>query len=524
MKAAKWGIAGLALFVLLGILVWLKPGMADTGRSMSGADNPEEKLSLHFFISGAPGSHLPPPEDDFIRQAIEAKFNIDLTVTAMPPGDEYNATLASLLAANNPPDMWLNISPDGGAKYTLDNVLADMTYFVTPATMPNYFQYWMSEQELREYQVHNKFARAPIPYDKKTYRAYYIRRDWLSRLGLDVPQTYDQYVNVLHAFTYKDPDGNGVNDTYGFTTAGAGTGISMDWPEYVKNGLLFPAYFENDKLIDMQTDLRVGQVVEDILKIQDAGLVDPDWFLYKDNQHVDKAVQGKAGIVLGDTLEFALDSNPESLQTKSRAIDPNADWVPFNPFGNQPLRTAAAPGYPFVFSNNAAGLNQEKLKVTVQILDWLAGEEGFLLTHYGIREQHYKRDGNTITLLPGMLRNEDNAIQDLLNIWSFFTPNTPEILGLAIEDPRITARDRTVIRTITSIPVYEGLGTTLTPPLGINVEKMRARQNELQLKMLLQDKSGKRWPEYRGELMSSYEGESIFQQYEEKIRAARKNR
>ena len=115
---------------------------------------------------------------------IENKFNVNLEVTVMPPGDDYTAAIAARLAANNPPDMWLNISPDGGAKYTLDNVLADMTYYVNPSTMPNYFKYWMSEKELREYQVHNKFARAPIPYDRKSYRAYYIRKDWLERLGL----------------------------------------------------------------------------------------------------------------------------------------------------------------------------------------------------------------------------------------------------------------------------------------------------------------------------------------------------
>lgn len=525
-KYPKMGLAGLiVLVVACGAFVWLKFGLfAETDKSESELGEADNRMELHFFISGSPGAYLPQAGNDFVKDTIERKFGVSLRVTAMQPGDEYNATIASLLAANDPPDMWLNISPDGGAKYTLDNVLADMTYFVTPETMPNYFKYWMNEQELREYQVHNKFARAPIPYDKKSYRAYYIRQDWLTKLGLGIPHSYADYLNVLRTFTFQDPDGNGKNDTYGFTTSGNGASISLEWPEYVKNGLIFPAYFENDRLVDMQMDPRVGQVADDILKTINEGLIDPDWFLNKGNQNVDKAVQGKAGIVMGDTLDFAYDSNPASLQARSRVINPKADWTPFNPFGEAPLRTAVSPGYPFVFSNNAAGLNPDKLKKTAAILDWLAGEEGFLLTHYGVEGKHYTRTGNTVTLKPDVIEADMQKQGNFLEVWDFFTPNTPDVLGLTVVDPRVTERDKSIYRAITSIPVREALGTTLTPPLGINVEAMRARQNELQVKMLFSDKSGGHWPEYRNEVMIAYNGETIFRQYEEKIRAARKNR
>lgn len=44
-----------------------------------------------------------------------------------------------------------------------------------------------------------------------------IRGDWLDNLGLEVPHTIEEFENVLDAFTYGDPDGNGIDDTYGFT-------------------------------------------------------------------------------------------------------------------------------------------------------------------------------------------------------------------------------------------------------------------------------------------------------------------
>ena len=47
-----------------------------------------------------------------------------------------------------------------------------------------------------------------------------IRKDWLDNLGLEVPTTLDEFTEAMRAFTFDDPDGNGVDDTYGLTAAG----------------------------------------------------------------------------------------------------------------------------------------------------------------------------------------------------------------------------------------------------------------------------------------------------------------
>ena len=41
------------------------------------------------------------------------------------------------------------------------------------------------------------------------------RVDWLNNLGLKEPTTWENYSAMLYAFTYNDPDGNGVDDTVG---------------------------------------------------------------------------------------------------------------------------------------------------------------------------------------------------------------------------------------------------------------------------------------------------------------------
>lgn len=50
------------------------------------------------------------------------------------------------------------------------------------------------------------------------------RADWLEKLGLEEPTDWESFCEMLYAFTYNDPDGNGVDDTVGLLLD------SYEWP------------------------------------------------------------------------------------------------------------------------------------------------------------------------------------------------------------------------------------------------------------------------------------------------------
>ena len=59
------------------------------------------------------------------------------------------------------------------------------------------------------------------------FNVLWIRTDWMNKLGLSEPKTFDDFIKIADAFTTQDPDGNGKADTYGFPmtkTLQAGTG------------------------------------------------------------------------------------------------------------------------------------------------------------------------------------------------------------------------------------------------------------------------------------------------------------
>ncbi len=53
--------------------------------------------------------------------------------------------------------------------------------------------------------------------ENDSWSFYWIRKDWLDNLNMQVPTTFDELIEVVKAFHDKDPDLNGINgDTYGF--------------------------------------------------------------------------------------------------------------------------------------------------------------------------------------------------------------------------------------------------------------------------------------------------------------------
>ena len=70
-----------------------------------------------------------------------------------------------------------------------------------------------------------------------------MRQDWLDHLGLSYPETLDDMKAVLEAFTFDDPDGNGQNDTYGFTSdkISSANSTPFDWV-FFANGLKYADY------------------------------------------------------------------------------------------------------------------------------------------------------------------------------------------------------------------------------------------------------------------------------------------
>ena len=106
-------------------------------------------------------------------------------------------------------------------------------------------------------------------------KGLFIRKDWLQAVGMEMPKTWEELYEVCHAFTYNDPDGNGVNDTYGLTGDGMGTlryffastgSANRYWNKDAEGNWYFGALADENV-----------KVLEWLRKMYEDGSIDPDF-------------------------------------------------------------------------------------------------------------------------------------------------------------------------------------------------------------------------------------------------------
>ncbi|PYI57317.1 extracellular solute-binding protein [Paenibacillus flagellatus] len=481
----------------------------------------QPKISLRWMVplgSEFANATLPSADKDFVKKAIEEKFNVDLKIEYMSLGNDYNNKLNVMLAGGDVPDIFIA----GGAesqKYSNDGLLADLTPYISKETMPNYYK-WVKEEELDSFQMKGvKFNRALLPFFRNGYAAYYIRQDWLDKLNLQKPKSYAEMLDVMRKFTNDDPDGNGKKDTYGFTTSAGGTGLNFEFPQWMANGFVADFQIANNSFVDNRTDLGVQKVVQGIIDMNNEGIIDPDWFLQKYPAHLDKAAQGKAGIFFSGDKTAAFEGVASSVQGKSKAINPKADWQPFNPFPEaKAIWKNGVPTDTILAGKLVAEKKPDNIKRSIEVLNWLTGEEGYLLTHYGQEGKHYKRSGKKIELISDTYENDITKQGNWLGIYRAFTPEEPAVLGFEVVDPRVSARDAAILKTISAYPKHDALPpVNLVPPQGIAIGDFRKEMNRLHVLMIFEDKSAAKWPQYREELMTKFRGREIFQYYTDQL-------
>ncbi|KQN99930.1 extracellular solute-binding protein [Paenibacillus sp. Leaf72] len=131
----------------------------------------------------------------------------------------------------------------------------------------------------------------------------WIRKDWLDRLGLQVPSTTEELYDVIRAFTLRDPDGNGKQDTVGLALSNSflNTGLA----EAIGLFNAFDAYpkiwveGEKGKLVYGSVQAEVKPALAFLNKLFEEGLMETD-FAAKDSGRAGELVaSGKVGVMFG---------------------------------------------------------------------------------------------------------------------------------------------------------------------------------------------------------------------------------
>jgi putative aldouronate transport system substrate-binding protein len=166
-----------------------------------------------------------------------------------------------------------------------------------------------------------------VPED--SYHLTWLRKDWLDKLGLSVPNTLDQLEAVAKAFVERDPDGNGKPDTIGITGPQNGARIAADFLSPTNNyfGLdpvfavygAYPGFWlrgSDGKAVYGSILPQTRSALARLRQMYATGLLDQQTGVRKDS--VEPIVSGQSGIFFGNwwhgyyPLPDALTNNPNA--------------------------------------------------------------------------------------------------------------------------------------------------------------------------------------------------------------------
>ncbi|MEM5585582.1 sugar ABC transporter permease [Roseibium sp. AS2] len=228
-----------------------------------------------------------------------------------------------------------------------------------------------------------------IPYlpDGKYGRAYFIRHDWLSKLGLEAPQTVEELEEVLIAFRDKDPNGNGLKDEVPF--------FARQWPELIRLVTLWDGrssgsdtyhdfYVDNGKLQHPYAGEGYRDGIKNLARWYAEGLIDPEIFTRGSSSREYLLSENLGGMThdwFASTSGYndSLGGKVEGFQFKAFAPPASVSGVRMEEHRRIPIKP----------DGWAIGYTNEHPVETIKYFDFWFTEEGRRLANFGVEGEQY---------------------------------------------------------------------------------------------------------------------------------------
>ncbi len=152
----------------------------------------------------------------------------------------------------------------------------------------------------------------------------WIRKDWLDKLGMAIPTTMDELLAVSDAFTTKDPDGNGVNDTYGLAITKNLYAGCMGTEGFFAGFHAYPNFWmtaADGTLAYGSVQPEMKAALQALANMYAAGQLDKEFGVKDGGKVAEDIAAGKCGIDFGEQW------NPIYPLLSNHTNDNNANWV-----------------------------------------------------------------------------------------------------------------------------------------------------------------------------------------------------
>ena len=372
--------------------------------------------------------------------ALKEELGVDITFIH-PPQDMDQEQFKVLISSNDLPDIieyqWFDRYPGGPGKAISDGVIYDLTPYITEEITPNFLKV------LDKYEADYKLASSIKTLEGQYYvfpcvrgeglllqinNGPIIRQDWLDELDMDVPETLDDWYEMLTAF--KNEMGSAIpltfkesffKDGQDFVGAfGVGHDFYIDTNDVIQYGPMQPEYKNFYELMS---------------KWYAEGLIEPDFATINDDGVHQNMTSGNSGACIGQN-----DSTMAVVQAAMAESDPNFNLVgaphPKVNADDPDVRIFKRDWFYTISGCAAISTSCDNPAGAAWVLDYFYGPEGHMLGNFGVEDESYtvESDG-TVKFTDHVMNNEDgNSFKEMVHFYSRGAASAPLVRDVQVID------------------------------------------------------------------------------------------
>jgi len=241
--------------------------------SMAGAMAEEEKYTYKIltFQSGVLD------DEPYMLKYWNERFNVNFEVEVVEQS-AVDELIPIRLAGGEFPDI-LNWYRNDYLRLASEGLVGGLSVEMLQKYAPLIYEEMSSYEGLIEYCSYDGklFTLGHAPELAKYPSMSVWRTAWLDAIGEEMPATLEDAERVWYAFAKNDPDGNGLDDTYGLSKGGmeqvyCAYGLYTDW---IKD--------ENGQLINSRVSPRRREALEKLAQYYADGVLDPEFITGENN-------------------------------------------------------------------------------------------------------------------------------------------------------------------------------------------------------------------------------------------------
>jgi putative aldouronate transport system substrate-binding protein len=195
----------LAIVLLLSMLLTVPSAMGEAAKPEGYMQPFASRVSITVPVYDRAKEGYPAVDNNYWTQWVQKefgdKYNVDVKYVAIPRNDVMTK-YSLLIAGGETPTILMEYDYPKVAQWANDGAMQEINLEEFKKVAPTYYQAMVDHNQLSYTDIGGKtyFVLSERPYNTTTFSyASFIRKDWLDKLGLSVPKSYEEYVKAVKA-------------------------------------------------------------------------------------------------------------------------------------------------------------------------------------------------------------------------------------------------------------------------------------------------------------------------------------